>query len=161
MAFTTNQWVILLLVLLLGWLLGLASRSGAGRWRREYERERAEHAALRDARDARIEAANARIAELERQAPVGVGAAGGIAAAAHGRRDDLSLIRGVGRAGETRLNDAGLHSYRDISRMSAADEAALEGRLGLEPGLIAREQWREQAEMLVDGRHDDHRGRFA
>ncbi|MFS0735761.1 hypothetical protein ABC347_01810 [Sphingomonas sp. 1P06PA] len=160
MSFSTNEWGVLLLVLLLGWLFGLASRSGGRRWKREYERERAEHAALREAKDARIEAANARIAELERHAPVGVGAAGGIAAAARGKRDDLSLIHGIGREGETRLNDAGIHRYRDISALSAKDEAALEGRMGWEPGHIERQRWREQADMLEAGRHDEHRGRF-
>ncbi|MBA3896852.1 MAG: hypothetical protein H0X36_06905 [Sphingomonadaceae bacterium] len=46
-AFTTNQWVIVALVLVAGWLLGLMSRSGGGRWRREYEAEREAHLALR------------------------------------------------------------------------------------------------------------------
>ena len=39
-AFTTNQWAILFLVLVLGWLLGLISRSGGAKWRRAYEAER-------------------------------------------------------------------------------------------------------------------------
>lgn len=161
MAFTTNQWAILFLVLVLGWLLGLASRSGGGKWRRRYEEERAEHAALREGQDARVAAANARIAELERHAPaIGAGTAGGIAAAASGRRDDLSLIRGLGRDGETRLNDAGYHSYRDVARLNGSDEAALEGRLGLEPGTIACEDWRGQADLLARGGHDEHRTRF-
>ena len=43
--FTTNQWAILFLVLVLGWLLGLISRSGGKKWKRAYEAER----------DARIE----------------------------------------------------------------------------------------------------------
>ncbi|SFR82559.1 hypothetical protein [Sphingomonas jatrophae] len=155
-AFTTNQWAILALVLVLGWLLGLLSRNGGGRWRRAYEEERAR----REAEEARIAAANTRIAELERHAPVGVGTAGGIAAAVHGRRDDLSLIRGVDHAQETRLNDAGIHGFRDIERLTPADEAALEGRLGLAPGLIARERWREQAAMLRAGDHEGHRRTF-
>ncbi len=46
-AFTTNQWAILVLVLVAGWLLGLMSNSRGGRWRRDYERERDAHAALR------------------------------------------------------------------------------------------------------------------
>lgn len=64
--FTTNQWAILLLVLVLGWLLGLLSASGGGRWRREYERERE----ARRADEARLQAADARVAEYERQGPV-------------------------------------------------------------------------------------------
>ncbi len=47
MDFTTNQWAIVALVLVAGWLLGLMSRSGGGRWRRDYEAERAAHLSLR------------------------------------------------------------------------------------------------------------------
>lgn len=58
--FTPTQWIILLLVLVLGWVLGLMSRSGGGRWKRELAAERELHAATR--RDY-----EARIAELERE----------------------------------------------------------------------------------------------
>jgi predicted flap endonuclease-1-like 5' DNA nuclease len=159
--FTTEQLIILGLVLLLGWLLGLMSRSGGAKWRRELEQERAAHSALRHDHDARIAAANARIADLESRVPAtGVGTAGAIGAAARGKRDDLSLIHGIGPEGENRLNDLGIHSYRDIEKMSASDEAALEGRMGAEPGLIERQQWREQAALLRAGKLDDHRERF-
>ncbi|WP_076068630.1 hypothetical protein [Sphingomonas montana] len=163
--FDTNQWAVLLLVLVLGWLLGLMSRSGASKWRRAYRAEQADHAALRAEHDTRLAAANARIAELERAAPVagglGAGIGGGLGNGRTGQCDDLSLIRGVGLSGAARLNDHGVHDYRDISRMSAADEAALESRMGVQPGHIARERWREQADMLAAGRHDDHRHLFS
>ena len=153
MNFTVNQWAILALVLVLGWLLGLMSRSGGGKWRRDYERERAEHAKLRAEHDARVAAANKRIAELERHEPhVGAGTAGGIAAAASGRRDDLTRIDGINAAEETRLNDSGYHSLRDIAAMSADQEAALEARLGYGRGRIAEQRWREQADALARGR---------
>lgn len=161
MAFTTNQWAILALVLVLGWVLGLLSRSGGGKWRRAYEEERDRHTRLRTEHDARVAAANARIADLERHEPaVGSGTAAAVAGAAAGGRDDLSLIRGITKAEETRLNDAGIHRYRDIVRMSAGDEAALEARLGYVRGRIATEQWREQAELLASGRRDEQRDRF-
>ena len=64
MTFTTNQWAILALVLFLGWVLGLASRSGSGRWKREAEEQRVR----RETAEERIPALNARIAELEREA---------------------------------------------------------------------------------------------
>ncbi len=44
--FTTNQWAVVALVFVAGWLLGLMNRSGS-RWRREYDREREEHRALK------------------------------------------------------------------------------------------------------------------
>ncbi|MFM9977069.1 MAG: hypothetical protein ACKVOP_03360 [Sphingomonadaceae bacterium] len=45
--FTINEWVIVVLVLVAGYLLGLLSRSGAGKWQRQYEDERDAHQALR------------------------------------------------------------------------------------------------------------------
>lgn len=157
LSFTTNQLVVLVLVLVLGWLLGLASRSGGAKYRRQAEAERARA----EAAEARIEAANARIAELERHAPpVGAATAGSIAAAARGGRDDLSLIRGIGQRGELLLNEAGIHRYRQIADLSDHDAAALEGRLGATPGTIERGNWREQAAMLASGDRDEHGRRW-
>jgi len=51
MEFTTNQWAVLFLVLLLGWLLGLMSSSGGERWRRQYEEERDARLAAERVRD--------------------------------------------------------------------------------------------------------------
>ena len=61
--FTPTQWIILLLVLVLGWILGLMSRSGGGKWKRELAAERELHAESRRSYEARI-------AELERGRPV-------------------------------------------------------------------------------------------
>ena len=61
--FTVNQWAILFLVLVLGWLLGMMSRSGSARWRRAAAEERA----ARDRVETERDAARARIAELERE----------------------------------------------------------------------------------------------
>lgn len=162
MGFTTNQWAVLALVLVAGWLLGMLSRSGGARWRRAYEEERARREALEQAQDSRLAAANARIAELERTAsPIGPATGAAVAAAARGEIDDLTLIRGIDRAEQVRLNDAGVLRYRDITRLSPAEEAALEGRLGYQPGLIAHERWREQAELLAAGKVEEHRRLFA
>jgi hypothetical protein len=56
MDFTTNQWVFIALVLVAGWLLGMMSRSGGGRWKTEYQRERDAHLALRRDYDAHMKA---------------------------------------------------------------------------------------------------------
>jgi predicted flap endonuclease-1-like 5' DNA nuclease len=188
-AFTTNQWIILALVLILGWLLGLMTMTGGRKWKKAFESERAarvvadgeivrlttENERLAAERDQRIAvekerdsllarsaAANARIAELEKHSPaIGSRTAGTIAAAASGQRDDLARIYGIGRGGETRLNELGLHRYADVIEMSPNDEASLEGWLGLSPGTIADERWREQADMLRRGEFDEHARRFA
>jgi hypothetical protein len=59
-SFTPNEWVILALVLLLGWVLGLMSRSGGRRWRRDLAAEREAHAATRRDYDARLAEAERR-----------------------------------------------------------------------------------------------------
>ena len=46
-SFTGNGWFILGLTLVVGWLLGLLSRSGSGKWKAAYNRERDAHLALR------------------------------------------------------------------------------------------------------------------
>jgi len=171
--FTTNQWAILFLVLVLGWLLGLVSRSGGRKWKRAYQAER-------DARadeQAELEAARARVAELEAARPAPVLApspstAGAVVEepvvaepvttteALDLTRDDLSLIRGIGAAGQRRLNEEGIYRYSDITGLTPAEEAELEKRLGADDGYIEQEQWREQAALLESGQVDQHRATF-
>ena len=163
--FTTNQWAILFLVLVLGWLLGLLSRSGGKKWKRAYEAER-------DARadeQAELEAARARVAELEAARPAVattvveepvVAAPVTRAETLDLTRDDLSLIRGVGAAGQRRLNEEGIYRYSDITGLTPAEEADLERRLGADEGYIEQEQWREQAALLESGQIDQHRATF-
>src|SRR3546814_20705322 len=62
--FSTDQWIILLLVLLLGWLLGLLTRSGA-KWRHAYHDEEGR----RKAAEARAAEAEARLHERETRRP--------------------------------------------------------------------------------------------
>ena len=64
---TTTLAVILVLVLIGGWLLGLASSSGGRKWKERYAAERDAHAAYRRDADARVAAADARTTELERE----------------------------------------------------------------------------------------------
>jgi len=171
--FTTNQWAILFLVLVLGWLLGLVSRSGGRKWKRAYEAER-------DARadeQAELEAARARVAELEAARPAPIVTPAAVPAAAVVEepvaaapvtttetldltRDDLSLIRGIGASGQRRLNEEGIYRYSDITGMTPAEEADLEARLGADEGYIEQEQWREQAALLESGEIDRHRATY-
>lgn len=67
MSFTIEQWALVALVFVAGWLLGLASHSGGRKWRERYAAEREAHAATRKAADARVAAVEKRHAELERE----------------------------------------------------------------------------------------------
>lgn len=162
--FTTNQWAILFLVFVLGWLLGLISRSGGKKWKRAYEAER-------DARadeQAELEGARARVAELEAARPAAMAVVEEPVAVAPAAtpesldltHDDLSLIRGIGSAGQRRLNEEGIYRYSDITGMTPAEEADLEARLGADEGYIEQEQWREQAALLEAGEIDQHRATY-
>lgn len=164
MAFTdATQWAIVGLAVFLGWILGLLSRSGGSKWKRQAALDRKALETYRHDNDARLAAANARVAELERTRVGGVmaaGTGGGIAGTARGDRDDLTLIRGMNRAGETRLNELGIHSFRDLEEMRSQDEAELEDRMGAERGYIADQRWREQAALLRAGKTKEHAERF-
>jgi predicted flap endonuclease-1-like 5' DNA nuclease len=157
--FTTSQWAILFLVLVLGWLLGLLSRSGGKKWKRAYEAER-------DARadeQAELEAARTRIAELEDDGTATVVSPAPVVTTdtLDLTRDDLSRIRGIGAAGQRRLNEEGIYRYSDITGMTPEDEAALETRLGADDGYIEQEQWRDQAALLEAGKIDEHSASFS
>lgn len=162
-AFTMTEWAILFLVLLLGWLLGLISRSGGKKWRGLYESERDARVEEQREHEAALTAANARIAELERERTARPAVAA-TPAATPGTldltRDDLTRIRGIGPSGERRLNAEGIHRYRDIAALSPADETALETKLGADDGYIEQEQWREQAALLDAGNFEEHGHRF-
>ena len=178
MLFTTpTQYAVLVLLLIAGWLFGLASHPGGRKWRARYDAERESHATYRKETDARIAAQDKRIAELEREnaalgrdrgaAAVAVpasarpddapergtwlGAAGG---------DDLSRIRGVNKTLEGRLGAVGIKTFADVEAIPANGETALEREIGISDGTITAERWREQAAMLREGRDEEWRGRF-
>lgn len=166
MAVSINQLAIYALILVLGWLLGLLSRSGGGAWRRKYEAEHDERLALEKTHVERDAAARARITSLEQGGlerdvtPIAPTASGSVAADPNGQRNDLTRIRGIDHANEVRLNEADIHLYGDLSRVGDDETAGLEGRIGATLGTIAREEWREQATLLASGRLDEHRARF-
>ncbi|OYY89749.1 MAG: hypothetical protein B7Y45_10790 [Sphingomonas sp. 28-66-16] len=72
----------------------------------------------------------------------------------------LLAIRGMDDTLAGRLGALGVTTPEDIERLSAEDELALESRLGLPAGYIAREQWRLQAALLGSGDEDAHQARF-
>ena len=164
--FNTNQWIILALVLVLGWFLGLFTLAGGRKWRRAFELERV----ARIAADAEKDRLDARLAELEgerdRRVEVvtsrpTINPHNSDTIAGSGKRDDLSLLFGVGRSGEFKLNELGIYHFTDIITLSLSEESALEGQMGIAPGTIAEERWRDQAEILRKGKYEDHARMFA
>ena len=64
---TPTQFAVLALLFVAGWLFGLASHPGGRKWKTRYLAERDAHVLVRKDRDGRNTAAEARIAELERE----------------------------------------------------------------------------------------------
>lgn len=62
----------------------------------------------------------------------------------------LTRLRGMTPALAGELERQGIRSLRDIETLSGEDEIALEIRLELPAGYIARHQWRLQAALLDD-----------
>jgi predicted flap endonuclease-1-like 5' DNA nuclease len=74
--------------------------------------------------------------------------------------NDLTQIRGIDSVLNNRLFGLGVTRFADIEKLSAEDEIALEQRLNVPAGFIAREQWREQAALLRAGNFAEHSARF-
>lgn len=173
---TPTQFAVLALVLLAGWLFGLASSSGGKKWKQRYRDEEAAHKAYRaevtadlktrDERLREVEAERDRLTHERSTATTTAAAAATGAAASSGSGffgwggDNLSRIRGIDAELERALSQRGIKTYRAIEGLSEADERALEDDLRLRPGTIDSERWREQAAMLRAGHDDEHRSRW-
>ena len=141
MAFTLNEISLLVIALFVGLLLGLIM-SGRGKYKRLWRDEQMAHRQTIRERDARVAAAPANI----RDDPNG--------------RDELSRIRGISAKDAAALHEAGYHRYDQVGAMSDGQQAALEARLGREPGTIEREEWRTQARLLANGKVREHERRY-
>ena len=64
--------------------------------------------------------------------------------------DAIVLVDGIGPKGEEALAAAGITKLTELVAMSAADIAALEEKIG-KPGVVAKEEWVEQAKEMIDG----------
>jgi len=68
-----------------------------------------------------------------------------------GPADDLTVLKGLGPKAAAQLNALGICRFEQIANWSEADAAAIDARMGAFKGRIARDQWIEQARLLVDG----------
>lgn len=66
----------------------------------------------------------------------------------NGKADDLRKIKGIGPKTESTLNDLGIYHLDQIAAWTQAHVDWLEGRIAVK-GRIRREQWVEQAMLLV------------
>lgn len=174
---TPTQFAVLLLMLIIGWLFGFASHPGGKKWKQAYREEQAARASDLAERDARVRELETRNAELSTERDRAVATPGAETAAMAavpavetparkrgwfewGGSDDLTRLRGVDQELARLLKAERVDSFADLANLSDQDEIALERRIDLPAGFIHREQLREQARMLTDGRTDEHARTF-
>lgn len=63
-------------------------------------------------------------------------------------KDDLKVINGIGPGIEKRLNEIGIHSYREISEFTPELIEQISASIKFFPGRIERDRWVEQASKL-------------
>ena len=65
------------------------------------------------------------------------------------QKDDLTRINGIGPVVENKLNQLGIYTFAQISRLSEADMERIDEVLQLFPGRVKRETWVAQAAKLT------------
>lgn len=143
MIFTTNEILLLLIVLGAGLLIGLML-SGRGKYKRLWREEQMAHRQAIRERDAHMPAASPSGRDADTNAA----------------RNDLTRIRTITEKDEVALNEAGYSRYSQIAALSEEQQATLEGRLGRKPGTIGREEWQMQARLLETGKVREHERRY-
>jgi len=63
--------------------------------------------------------------------------------------DDLKLINGIGPVFEEKLNELGIYTYEQISKLKAADREELSAIDGITREKIESEEWVKQAKELL------------
>jgi predicted flap endonuclease-1-like 5' DNA nuclease len=64
-------------------------------------------------------------------------------------RDDLQVIKGIGPFIEEKLNALGITTYRQIANMTAKLETQVNEAIEFFPGRVKRDQWVDQAKILL------------
>jgi len=68
-----------------------------------------------------------------------------------GGKDNLQLIKGVGKVLEELLNETGIYHFDQIANLSAEEVSWLDNSM-LFPGRIEREKWVAQSKDLAEGK---------
>ncbi|PKQ44674.1 50S ribosomal protein L21 [Confluentibacter flavum] len=76
-----------------------------------------------------------------------------IGTATKAEADDLKEINGIGPAYEQRLNEIGIYTYEQISKLKAADRQELSAIEGITREKIEAEEWVKQAKDLLKNKN--------
>ena len=72
-----------------------------------------------------------------------------IGTASKAEADDLTKINGIGPAYEQKLNEVGIYTYEQISKLKAADRDELSSVEGITRDKIEADEWVKQAKELL------------
>ena len=65
-------------------------------------------------------------------------------------KDDLQAIKGVGPFIEEKLNALGIYTLSQISKMTSDLEEQVNEAIEFFPGRVKRDEWANQAKVLMD-----------
>lgn len=75
-------------------------------------------------------------------------------------KDDLSKLKGIGPKLVTRLEELGVTRFAEIAAWSDSDVETIDAQLGRFKGRITRDQWVEQAKLLISDDKDAYAEKF-
>jgi len=67
-----------------------------------------------------------------------------------GKKDNLTLIKGIGKVLEARLNHLGVFHFEQIASWSKSEQTWIDKYMSF-PGRVEREAWVQQAQKLLNG----------
>jgi len=70
--------------------------------------------------------------------------------AKNGKKDNLTLVKGIGKVLEERLNNLGIFHFEQIASWTKAEQAWIDKYMSF-PGRVEREEWVKQAKKLLKG----------
>ena len=97
--------------------------------------------------DAELAAKEAEIAALKSAAAAVDFDVIGVASASE--KDDLSQIKGIGPVLQGKLNDAGIYTLKQLSKVTPEIESQIDEAVGYFPGRLSRDKVFEQARGLL------------
>lgn len=68
----------------------------------------------------------------------------------NGKKDNLTLVKGIGGVLEDRLNELGVYHFSQIASWTLSQQEFMDERMSF-PGRIERENWVSQAKQLASG----------
>ena len=161
-----ENWIILVLALLVGIVVAWWVFAGSRRTRVEFER-REDGAEPARRNQALIDAPPASaIPPPTPEGLAGVGEAVAASAAPAPARavaagaDDLTRIKGVGPKLVQQLRELGVTTFAQIAAWDDAEINRIDARLGRFQGRIRRDDWREQARLLAQDDTAGYEARF-